>query len=64
MECTLPNLDQQLLVSPNKTKFHYNKTVEFQCEQGYELIGQHNATCQQNRSFGWMETLPRCDSKS
>nr|XP_022315266.1 receptor-type tyrosine-protein phosphatase kappa-like [Crassostrea virginica] len=61
VECTLPNIDQKLLVSPNKTKFHYNKTVEFQCEQGYELIGQHNATCQQNRSFGWMETLPRCD---
>ena len=43
-------------VMNGKTQTH-GSIIQFNCKDGYRLIGPSNATCEDGK---WSETLPRC----
>ncbi|XP_078661576.1 polycystin-1-like protein 2 [Branchiostoma floridae x Branchiostoma belcheri] len=51
-----------ILNNGNRTEGHlYEDTVTFSCNEGYELIGSENRTCQANQS--WSGVQPNCSRK-
>ncbi|XP_019645823.1 PREDICTED: uncharacterized protein LOC109486433 [Branchiostoma belcheri] len=52
-----------VLNNGNRTEGHlYGDTVTFSCDEGYELIGSENRTCQANQS--WSGVQPNCNRKA
>ncbi|XP_078683129.1 uncharacterized protein LOC144917204 isoform X3 [Branchiostoma floridae x Branchiostoma belcheri] len=55
--------DLPLLNNGNRTEGHlYGDTVTFSCNEGYELIGSENRTCQADQS--WSGVQPNCSKKA
>ncbi|XP_078661435.1 CUB and sushi domain-containing protein 3-like [Branchiostoma floridae x Branchiostoma belcheri] len=55
--------DLPLLNNGNRTEGHlYGDTVTFSCNEGYELIGSENRTCQANQSWSGVQT--NCSKKA
>ncbi|XP_078682392.1 polycystin-1-like protein 2 [Branchiostoma floridae x Branchiostoma belcheri] len=51
-----------ILNNGNRTEGHlYGNTVTFSCNEGYELIGSENRTCQADQS--WSGVQPNCNKK-
>lgn len=44
------------------SNFTFNSTVNYECHDGYDLIGQENRTCQADRT--WSGDIPTCERKS
>ncbi|XP_078683131.1 uncharacterized protein LOC144917204 isoform X5 [Branchiostoma floridae x Branchiostoma belcheri] len=52
-----------ILNNGNRTEGHlYGDTVTFSCNEGYELIGSENRTCQADQS--WSDVQPNCNRKA
>lgn len=48
----------QIAKDPNKQTFDYNESIEFRCEEGYNLIGAKIQQCTQTGIF--QHNLPTC----
>ncbi|XP_041504452.1 complement factor H-like [Microtus oregoni] len=58
-ECSIPFLDQYLLISPIKDKYKVGDLLKFSCRQGHR-VGPDSVQCY---SFGWSPSFPTCKGK-
>ncbi|XP_041503578.1 complement factor H-like isoform X2 [Microtus oregoni] len=55
-ECSIPFLDQNLLVNPKKEKYKIGDLLNFSCQRGHR-VGPDSVQCYH---FGWSPSFPTC----
>lgn len=47
LPCERPDIssDENLSITPDETSYLPGTTIAYNCQQGYQLIGNHSATC-------------------
>nr|XP_034311973.1 uncharacterized protein LOC105322541 isoform X3 [Crassostrea gigas] len=62
VRCSTPEFEQkEIIILTNVTDHKYNKTIQFECKQGFSLKGSQKATCHQNASFWFIDGTPKCE---
>ncbi|XP_055000535.1 complement factor H [Sorex araneus] len=56
-ECTVPNLDENILASPSKVKYRIGEVLKFSCRNKLERVGPESVQCYH---FGWSPNPPTC----
>lgn len=61
VSCVFPGNPVKGYTSPTRSFYEIGEEVQFDCEEGYTLVGSQTSECTENGSFD--EKLPSCISK-
>nr|KAF6399637.1 complement factor H [Molossus molossus] len=56
-ECTIPDIEDNLIVHPRKEKYVVGDVLKFSCRPRLKLLGPDSVQCYH---FGWSPNLPTC----
>ncbi|XP_055000177.1 complement factor H-like [Sorex araneus] len=56
-QCTVPNLDENILAMPSKRKYRIGEVLKFSCRNELERVGPDSIQCYH---FGWSPSPPTC----
>ncbi|KAM7050273.1 complement factor H-like [Molossus nigricans] len=56
-ECTIPDIEDNLIVHPRKEKYVVGDVLKFSCRHRLKLLGPDSVQCYH---FGWSPNLPTC----
>ena len=60
-ECDVPSPPHAGSVAPAVYRVKYDETITYSCDRKYRLVGQAEATCQEDRTFS--SPPPRCNGE-
>ncbi|XP_066271848.1 P-selectin-like [Branchiostoma lanceolatum] len=62
LQCTTPVAPINGALSPSEPNYYQDDVITFTCDQGYELNGASNVTCQADQT--WSHPVPTCRRKT